>query len=421
MHFLHCFEDEDEDDDSVSFLNDGEDNDTIEDDGEDDDTIDDDSEDAADLYSREENGFDDTLDDSIFDDVLLTNEDYVDESDDINLDFIPMTNSAETAITIQEEDVPKGIYVSGHVILNQCGSLLVRRNHNIASYKGQQHFLQKIASCLEGDSIPLLFPEAMMFPSIFWKMHSSSSSFLGALPSSLLAHAKSWKGFASLKDHIQTRLTIPFTSTSTNPTYVSFMFDSLSNLLMNMEDSRIIINRGLTFDGSDIGLKVKSRSDTCMHDSIDSKQVVKNLCASQKYHPMTFFLTFTCNQSMHFGIRHIKNWIDSNKWHIHFKGYDYLNFSEQEEIKNSMSQAAAPLLLRNWMEVRKILIDYLYDSPLSPYAPVQAIFARDEYQGDAGNLPHIHMMLSMHMDSLSEERKKNQKFSEGKYLQYSYS
>ena len=65
-----------------------------------------------------------------------------------------------------------------------------------------------------------------------------------------------------------------------------------------------------------------------------------------------------------------------------------------------------PLLLRNWMEVRKLFLEYLYDSPTCPYAPVNAMFARDEYQSDVGNLPHIHMMLSMDFEHLSDDQRK---------------
>ena len=64
------------------------------------------------------------------------------------------------------------------------------------------------------------------------------------------------------------------------------------------------------------------------------------------------------------------------------------------------------LLLRNWIEVRKLFLEYLYDSPTCPYAPVNAMFARDEYQSDVGNLPHIHMMLSIEIDSLNEDQQR---------------
>ena len=54
------------------------------------------------------------------------------------------------------------------------------------------------------------------------------------------------------------------------------------------------------------------------------------------------------------------------------------------------------IMLRNWLEVRKILLEYLITTEESYFGTVIRIFARDEYQ-DAlksfGNLPHIHMLL----------------------------
>ena len=57
-----------------------------------------------------------------------------------------------------------------------------------------------------------------------------------------------------------------------------------------------------------------------------------------------------------------------------------------------MTQAATPLLLRNWMETRILFLEYLYDSTTSSYAPVDVMWARDEYQDSVGNLPHIHLI-----------------------------
>ena len=58
-----------------------------------------------------------------------------------------------------------------------------------------------------------------------------------------------------------------------------------------------------------------------------------------------------------------------------------------------------------WMEVRKIFILYFYTSSTSPYHPSEAIFSRDEYQSDTGNLPHIHLMISLDLESMSVEQK----------------
>ncbi len=67
---------------------------------------------------------------------------------------------------------------------------------------------------------------------------------LGAIPSGLLVKSDC-HGFSSMKSHFRCRLQISSSSTSTNPSYISFMYDILVNLTLNHEDARIILNRGL--------------------------------------------------------------------------------------------------------------------------------------------------------------------------------
>ena len=61
------------------------------------------------------------------------------------------------------------------------------------------------------------------------------------------------------------------------------------------------------------------------------------------------------------------------------------------------------------MEVRRLFILYLYTSPSSPYNPADAILSRDEYQSDVGNLPHMHLMIALDIESMdSEQKEKNE-------------
>ena len=208
-------------------------------------------------------------------------------SDEVVSEYFPTTLAGNVGYFV-EEDTPKFNYVSGHVIMNQCGSLLNHNDREIIGYRSQKFFLQRIASVTDGNTLPLIYPEAMMFPSIFWSMVSGSGSMLGAIPSGLLVKSDS-HGFASMKSHFRCRLRHPGSSTSTNSSYISFMYDILVNLTLNREDSRIILNRGLMESTSDTGLKIRSRDDSLLSDCVDNKQTVRNLCASQMYHKMDFF------------------------------------------------------------------------------------------------------------------------------------
>jgi len=98
----------------------------------------------------------------------------------------------------------------------------------------------------------------------------------------------------------------------------------------------------------------------------------------------------------------IKRWIDDGEWTRYFSGFEMIEESQRDEIVKGMHQSAAVILLRNWMEVRKLFISYLCTSSDSPYHPCDAIFSRDEYQSEVGNLPHMHMMVSVKKDNLSQ-------------------
>ena len=68
----------------------------------------------------------------------------------------------------------------------------------------------------------------------------------------------------------------------------------------------------------------------------------------------------------HFGTKIIKEWIYSEKWKVSFPGFEDLESYEKKE--------------RTWQEVCDLFLDYLKNSPSSPYQSVLSIFARFEYQ-----------------------------------------
>ena len=134
---------------------------------------------------------------------------------------IPTTLAGDIPFNV-DETVPRVMKVSGHVIMNQCGSLLNRNERDITGYRSQKHFLQRIASISHDTTIPLLYPEAMLFPSIFWSMVPECGSMFGAIPSGLLVKSGRHR-FASMKNHVRCRLGHAGSSTSTNPLYITYM------------------------------------------------------------------------------------------------------------------------------------------------------------------------------------------------------
>ena len=157
--------------------------------------------------------------------------------------------------------VKKDITLNVHILLNQCGCLLTRKNHLIKGDRKKTFFPQKLCSISIGSSIPLMYPEAMVFPSIFWKSTQDACSIVGAIPSPLLSESIKSFGFASIPDHIRSRITNPSVTTNSDFHYTSFCYDKLTNLAANHQDTRIIIKRGLTVDeqSGEIGIERNRR------------------------------------------------------------------------------------------------------------------------------------------------------------------
>ncbi len=333
-----------------------------------------------------------------------------------NIDSVPNVPATDAGIypfevTEAEESTTalQDLIVTGNVLLNQCGTLLTRNNHQIKGSSRGKLLMQRICATTLGKSVPLLQPEASLFPSIFWKMVPNDCVISGAIPTPLLSEKSGHYGFQSLPQHVRTRLTTAFCTTSTDPHYISHDYDMMTNMSATHLDTRIAMNRGLTAGPDTLsGLGVKGGNDSsgaALLGSIDSNEMVRNLCASQRSHPFSFFCTFTCAQARHFGTKNVKLWIDGIQWREHFPGYDNLTDCDKKEIGLGIQQAAACLLLRNWQETCKIFLDYLKESPSSPFRRTGSMFARNEYQKDAGNLSHIHMLIEVKWDEMTVDEK----------------
>ena len=83
------------------------------------------------------------------------------------------------------------------------------------------------------DSIPLLYSEGMLFPSIFYAMITDNGSICGSNLIYLFTGIKSIHGFDNRNDHKKRKLTSVSIAKSTNPTYVYYCYDKLTNLYLN--------------------------------------------------------------------------------------------------------------------------------------------------------------------------------------------
>jgi hypothetical protein len=71
---------------------------------------------------------------------------------------IPTTNAG---LPVMDISMKNDSYIPLHVVLNGCGSLLIRRQSKLVRTRRQQHFLHKIAATSPGQTIPLLYPKEM--------------------------------------------------------------------------------------------------------------------------------------------------------------------------------------------------------------------------------------------------------------------
>jgi len=118
--------------------------------------------------------------------------DHRGEDDDNHDSFVnqmPFTNAGKFALSIEEETKYGGtqgaIVISGHVLLNQCGTLLTRRKHQPKGNSRHKFFPRRICATSIGTSIPLMYPEGVLFPSFHWKTAGDNCSIVGCIPSPL--------------------------------------------------------------------------------------------------------------------------------------------------------------------------------------------------------------------------------------------
>ena len=312
----------------------------------------------------------------------------------------PVTSNLEPPVQIRGE--PNAI--SGSTILNNMGSLLVRQNDKLKGSKNQQFFLQRLVLTTPGRSIPLLYPEGMLFPSIFWKDSVDDGSVIGAIPSGLLAHDTTLKkhGIASIQSHVQSRITNTSIPTSSSVPYLCHAFDKMINLGCRHEDVRVVLHRGVT--GTKDGVRVKGSDKSFFDtDNVDSRPIVNRLAAAVAERQATYFFTHTANMLDHFGLAPIKRWIDSDEAvDMYCKGTE--TFLERQEIKDALQQEAAVTFLRIWMEVAVLYMNYITYSKECPLGSVDKIWWRFEFQDSVGNLPHIHALIWLKKDPPPSQR-----------------
>jgi hypothetical protein len=254
--------------------------------------------DSLDSFASEAHLFEtDLITSSMLDHEICDNSSGEEEGDDNRSassgGHFPTSNAGRKSFLFQT-DVP---FIGAHVIFNKHARLLIRAKDKLRPNKSQQYFLQRLVATTDDTTIPLVYPEAMIFPSIFWNA-CSDGSMLGAMPSALLSDNATLRrlGFATIQDHYRTRIMDTSLLTSTDNRYHFFAFDACVNLGMRGQDTRIILSRGFSQQQGAGGVRLGDSEQLLFDaDSIDSRPNVNKLAAALGEDMATFFFTHTCN------------------------------------------------------------------------------------------------------------------------------
>lgn len=194
------------------------------------------------------------------------------------------TNSADLPDVVT--DIPGRDTVMGHIIMNQVAHCLTREGKNMNITHFEKHFIQNQVSTTPNKATPLTYPEAAMFPRIFWaESRQSPQSILGAIP--LWAVGPGCRKFGFPDPAETTRTCLKGTGmTQTCKYYVRHRHDVLANIALSKGHSRTANQHGFQVDTkSHAGLSVNNENDGTLNESIDSHYMVLGLC----HRPLFYF------------------------------------------------------------------------------------------------------------------------------------
>ena len=275
-------------------------------------------------------------------------------------------------------------FVPMHVLLNGECQLLKRLRYPKHVGKKFQRFFQNFISTLPGRSIPLLQPEACLFPSIFFKQ-LEDCSFPGALPFFLYddRNANSKFDFDGLHEHMRLRLKDSTLLTSSNLGYIMYAFDSVLNLSLTKCHTNQLFKRGLQTItiGKYKPQQLTSTESVLKMDSVDSDVHVNRLgtaCASET---PDLFVTFTCNQKEHPGVAEVVQAI-----------YELYGSATTAELKEVL-QAYMVIIVRCWTRTIELLLNCLRFSDEHILGEILKVWGRAEFQSAAANLQHYHILF----------------------------
>ena len=259
---------------------------------------------------------------------------------------------------------------AGHYLLNHhlrvMSRTAVMKKPPISTLK----FLQNLCAKQPHGRVSLLYPEAMLFPRIFWC--TVNESVVGALPSVLYNNVVDsivLKDVASVNDHFIVRLQDETLMTAHDHSYIQFAFDVLLNRDLNRNSAVIACNRGLEAvvrDGA--RFYPEAEEHILKFDEVDAEREVNRLLAMMRTEgPWNYFITLTCNESRTFGLAPL---------HI---AIERLAFEQGKDL-SVLLQNYSVLLTRAWERTVHYTWNYITTSAEQPLGHVKSSWMRYEFQ-----------------------------------------
>ena len=288
-------------------------------------------------------------------------------------DVIPIYNTSETDT------------VASHYLWNTKYNVMRRadRNQNIRT----NSILQHIVASSRCASVSLLYPEAQLFPRIFWC--EDLGTVLGAMPSFMLnTSGKSLFGIASIDEHIRIRLCDGDILTSRESPYWHYIFDLKVNAALNVATSNLVFQRGFEFLSEKSTYQVVGAptpgAQLPMSDD-DATRRIQELCCLLKKGSWDYFLTMTVNDTETPGVREIT------------KAISWMADGDDDE-RQRLTDCFLPFILRAWERFVSVFFKELVMRNSTVIGPVKNVFYRFEFQssGSPGNKCHVHAGITLH-------------------------
>jgi hypothetical protein len=166
-------------------------------------------------------------------------------------------------------------------------------------------FLQTLVATSWRSGVPLIYPEAILFPIICWAC-ATDLSMIGSIPNVFLQdnatlHAL---GFASLYDTLCTRMLDPSLLCSSGWNYQFYAWDNITNLVLRGASTETVLRRGWADMTGYEGIGMRDEEDAVYDSySIESRATVNQISTSNARYPVDVFFTWTCDQRKTFGIK----------------------------------------------------------------------------------------------------------------------